>query len=191
MLYTVLENDRFCVEIGLDSSFALDSADNKRYDKVYNPCALMGRDMYQTLSLFVDGEKSLELALIVDARLTRGDFAVLEGGLLTILHFDHITRIDLNTELIQSAGLDVAGETFSLYRLEVGYLVHGECEIIRLNDDLAPLWTFSGYDVFVSISGKSSLELTRRTIRLNDFSDNYYELDYDGNVLRAERENQG
>ena len=79
--------------------------------------------------------------------------------------------------------LDTA-EAFSLYRVRGGFLIHGELEIIKFDDNLNKLWEWVGNDILVSISGKKSLELTKSSIRVTDFSDNFYELDYDGNLIR-------
>lgn len=44
-------------------------------------------------------------------------------------------------------------------------------------------WSFSGKDIFVSLSNKKPVELRDNSICLYDFEDNYYEIDYDGNVI--------
>ena len=64
-----------------------------------------------------------------------------------------------------------------------GYLIYGEIEIIKLDNKFNTAWKFSGKDIFVSISGKNAFELTEQSIKLYDFEDNFYELDFNGNVI--------
>ena len=52
-----------------------------------------------------------------------------------------------------------------------------------LSAGLNRLWSFSGADIFASVTGKNPVELRERSIVLYDFEDNRYEIDYDGNVI--------
>ena len=184
MCSMTLQNDKYFVEIGQDSSYAVGSSDNRRCDLVINPDNFCGRDMYKSLRISVEGIRDAELILVTDYQLPQGSFAILEEDTLTVLHHDYITQIDLSCMCASSRQLDIVGTTFSLYRIADGYVIHGELEILRLDDALQTVWQFSGKDAFVSISGKESFALTEDSIRLNDFQDNFYELDLDGQVLR-------
>ena len=47
------------------------------------------------------------------------------------------------------------------------------------------VWDFGARDIFVRYHGKEpAFEMLPDRIRLYDFSDNYYEIDYDGKVIR-------
>ena len=39
------------------------------------------------------------------------------------------------------------------------------------------------YDIFVSITNKTAFEIKTDRICLYDFYDNYYEIDFDGNMI--------
>ena len=41
-------------------------------------------------------------------------------------------------------------------------------------------WSFSGKDIFASVTGRPAFEMTGNSIKLYDFQDNYYEIDYNG-----------
>ena len=67
-----------------------------------------------------------------------------------------------------------------------GYLIYGEIEIIKLDNEFNTLWKFSGRDIFVSTTGKNAFELTDHSIKLYDFNDNFYEIDFDGKLINEE-----
>lgn len=181
---TIFQNDRYCVKITIDETYTIDSADNKRYDYVLNPSSKRRRDMYKVLHLLVKGVQSADIALIGDYYTYPEDCAILEDSILTVLQNDYITQIDLKTvQIIACYELDVFGTTFSIYRMADGYLIYGEIEIIKFDNNFNPVWKFSGRDIFVSISDKNAFELTEQSIKLYDFDDNFYELDFDGNII--------
>lgn len=44
-------------------------------------------------------------------------------------------------------------------------------------------WKFLGKDIFVSVSGKTAFQLCEKTVKLYDFEDNFYEIDFDGTLI--------
>lgn len=53
-------------------------------------------------------------------------------------------------------------------------------------------WSFSGRDIFVRYMGEEpAFEMKSDRICLYDFEDNYYEIDYDGNVIKDDTELYG
>ena len=180
-----LQNEKYTVHITDAQLFTLDSTDNGAFDSVMNPRNLSRHDLYKTLCISVTEAKSMRIALIVDPLTSGQGCAILEGDILTVLQNDRITQIDLETvRMIANHEPDIFGTTFSIHRLPDGYLIYGEIEIIRLDDAFQAVWNFSGKDIFVSVTGKQPFDLTDETIKLYDFEDNFYELDYNGNLLR-------
>ena len=93
-------------------------------------------------------------------------------------------QFNVNTaSVMRTVVLDTMAPNFEIYKVDTGYLIHGEMDITMLNDKLETLWSFSGRDIFVSISGKPPFEIKADRICLYDFEDNYYELDFNGNVI--------
>lgn len=143
--------------------------------------------MYKVLHLSVKGVQNADIALIGDYYTYLEDCAILDDDILTVLQNDYITQIDLKTvQIIAGYELDVFGTTFSIYRMPDGYLIYGEIEIIKLDDGFNTVWKFSGKDIFVSITGKNAFELTDHSIKLYDFEDNFYEIDFDGKLINEE-----
>ena len=184
---TIFQNDKYCVEITLDETYTIDSADNKRYDYVLNPSIKSRGNMYKVLHLLIKGVQNADIALIGDYYTYPEDCAILEDENLTVLQNDYITQINLKTvQIIASYELDVFGTTFSIYRMSDGYLIYGEIEIIKLDNEFNTVWKFSGRDIFVSTTGKNAFELTDHSIKLYDFEDNFYEIDFDGKLINEE-----
>ena len=185
MLGTTLQNEKYHVRITTAHTYIVESADNRSYDCVLNPNKLGRNNMYRTLGISVSGSQNAEIALVGDYYTSDIDCAILEGDILTVLQNDYISQIDLDTvQVVAGYKVDVFGTTFGIYRMPDGYLIYGEIEIIKLDNEFNTVWKFSGRDIFVSISGKNSFELTEQSIKLYDFEDNYYELDFDGHIIR-------
>lgn len=183
---TVLQNDKFFIEITEDNTFTIASSDNRKYDLLMNPTNL--KHSYKALRISVKGNVNREIVLIGDeCTCTQDNCAILEDDVLTVLLNNHITQINVAAlEIVGGYDLDVFGTTFAIYRMVDGYLIYGEIEIIKLDNSFNIVWKFSGKDIFVSVSGKNAFELTAESIRLYDFEDNFYELDFDGNMVNHE-----
>ena len=183
----IFQNDKYFVEIALDETYTIDSSDNKKYDYVLNPSNKRRGDMYRVLHLSVKGVQNADIALIGDYYTYPEECAILEDNIFTVLQNDRIMQIDLNTvQVIADYELDVFGITFSIYRMSDGYLIYGEIEIIKLDNEFNVAWKFSGRDIFVSATGKKAFELTDHSIKLYDFEDDFYEIDFDGKLINEE-----
>lgn len=191
-----LQNEKFFVEISVDETYKIDSADNYKYDIVMNPAEIAvgdDADMYNALHITVKGHSNAEFALVGSRYASPENCAILEDNILTVMQNDFITRIDLETMSIVACHeieVNYFGVYYGIYRIPSGYLVYGEVLILKLDENFRVAWKFSGHDIFVSITGKNAFEITQDTIKLYDFYDNYYELDFDGNMIceiRAEQ----
>lgn len=110
--------------------------------------------------------------------------ALLQEDHLILMLDEQLFRIDMKDCTIQKyKQLEIDGGTFGIYETPLGYVVHGELEILMVDPDFKVLWTFSGRDIFVSVTGKTAFERTDTTIQLYDFEDNYYEIDMNGKLL--------
>lgn len=184
---TFFQNDKYFVEITFDETYTIDSADNKRYDYVLNPSNKRCGAMYKVLHLSAKGVQNADIALVGDYYTYLEDCAILEDNILTVLQNDYISQIDLETfQIVASYELDVFGSNFSIHRMTDGYLIYGEIEILKLDNEFNTSWKFSGRDIFVSITGKNAFELTDHSIKLYDFEDNFYEIDFDGKLINEE-----
>lgn len=181
----ILQNEICHIEIDTDETYTIGSADNRRYDVILNPAHYCHNDRTKTLSIHIDlfsGE--FQIALIGPYHSYDSDCAVLEGGTLTILQDNMITQIEIaNASIIRSVMLDHSGYSFAIYKVEKGYIIYGEMEIMMLDFDFKKQWSFFGRDIFVSILNRKPFAIRENRICLYDFEDNYYEIDFNGKQI--------
>ena len=178
-----LENELYQVRISVDDSYTIDSVDNNYYDIIHNPDNKS--EFYKTFSIeILEGHKKKKIALISDYHIYDTDCAILKGNILTILQNDIISQINVKSgELSFYTDVEAFGCNFGIYEIETGYIIYGEIEIKMLDFNFNTKWKFSGRDIFVSVSGKKSFELCEDRIKLYDFNDYYYEIDFGGNEI--------
>lgn len=182
----VLENEKCCIEIKVDETYTVGSADNRYYDIVLNPCQYKRSDLTKTLSICIDlFSAELSIALVGPFYSYDFDCAVLEDEILTVLQDNSITQIKITDgSVVRHTRFECFGCNFGIYKVECGYVVHGEIEITMLDFDFNKRWSFSGRDIFASVSGMQPFEIRGKVICLCDFEGNYYELDFNGNRIR-------
>ncbi len=186
---TRIENENSIIEIALDDTYENDKDFKSRYDIVINPQNRSQNENSKAygIRVILQGQEH-SIALIGDHNCWDDNCAVIEDDILTILQGWEITQINIITgQVTRSVVLDTMAPNFEIHRVNSGYLIYGETNITMLNDDLEALWSFSGYDIFVSGSDKTPFEIKGDRICLYDFFDHYYELDFQGNVLFAEQ----
>lgn len=181
----ILENNNCIIKINIDETFTVDSADNRCYDIIHNPCQYKHNDFAKTLAIHIDlFAKEYSIALVGSFYTYDFDCAVLENDALTVLQNDTITIINIfDGSITKHIKFDCFGCNYGIYKVKKGYIIYGEIEITMLNFDFVKKWSFSGKDIFVSLSNKKPFELRDNSICLYDFEDNYYEIDYDGKII--------
>ena len=179
----ILQNEICHIEIKVDETYTIGSADNHHYDVTLNPGHYGHNDFSKTLSIHINlGSREFQIALIGPFYSYDSDCAVLENDILTILQDNMITQIRItNDSIILNNMLDCFGCNFAIYKVKKGYIIYGEIEITMLDFNFEKQWSFSGKDIFASISGKEPFKILENSICLYDFEDNYYEIDFDEN----------
>ena len=142
-------------------------------------------DCYSTFHIHVDlFNERLDIALIGNYYSYDYDCAILDEKILTIMQNNIIMKINVeNGKLIFYKKIECFGCNFALYRVKDGYIIYGEIEIIMLDTNFEKKWKFCGRDIFVSASREKIFELCENHIKLYDWDDNYYEIDYDGKLI--------
>ena len=184
-----LSGEAYAIEIKKAPDFTMDGADDAPYDIVLDPFSLYSPNgFYACLFIRIIGKNRMtRLALVCNYHSTDSDCALLENDVLTILCNDAVVQLDLrNISLRFCRKLDSLGCNFGIYKVPDGYIIHGETEVVKLDEGLNKLWEFSGIDIYVSITGREAFSFGENSIRLYDFEDNFYEIDLQGNLIREE-----
>ncbi len=173
------------IEICVDRTYTLESVDNKAYDLLINPSNLKRSDFYKVFYIHINlFYITISIALVGDLYSYDAECAVLENDVLTVLQNDAIIQINVNDgSLLSYKKIDSFGCNFAIHKINIGYIIYGEIEISMLDFQLNKKWTFSGRDIFVSTSGKRSFVLCENSIQLYDFDDNFYEINFEGQLL--------
>lgn len=182
----LLQNQICQIKISIDETYTVESSDNIFYNIVLNPHYFKKNDMYKTFSIKIDlFYKEICVALIGSFYSYDTDCALLDNEILTILQNDAIVQINIiDGSLILYKEFDCFGCNYGIYKVKSDYIIYGEIEIIMLDSKFNKKWTFSGRDIFVSMSKKKSFELCEQSIKLYDFEDNFYEVDFGGKLIR-------
>lgn len=179
-----LKNDFYQIIIDCDESYKIGSSQNRYYDFEFNPQNYTREDLYKVLCIDVKGRNSYRLSLVGDCYTSLDKCAILENSKLIILQNWDLYVFDLEKcDITEYHNVDNIGCNFGIYKISDGYIIYGEIEIQKLDFNFNQVWEFSGKDIFVSITGRTAFEIDGNTIKLCDFQDNCYVLDFDGNEI--------
>ena len=180
-----LKNEQYSVRITIDETYYLRPSEARVYDLTYETCDDKSEEFCKILAVSVESvDRKYSIALIGNYYASDDRCAVLEGAILTVLQGWNVLRLDLdNGKMIQNEEFDSIGTFFHLYKVAGGYIIHGEGDIIMLDQRLREKWSFGGPEIFVSITGKNEFEIKEDRICLYDFDDNYFEIDMNGQQL--------
>jgi hypothetical protein len=88
-------------------------------------------------------------------------------------------------------GLDLKWQTradltcLQIFKLEEDYLVHGEVNISRIDANGNIKWQFGGADIFISIESADDFKIETDHIRVVDFCNTEYKIDFSGNLISS------
>ena len=181
----ILENDICIVKLYVDETYTANSTDNPYHNIVLNLDNYSRMDFDKTLIIYIDLlSTTYSIALVGDYYTYDSGCAILDNEVLTILQNKTITQINvLNGSVIKRKRFDCFGCNFAIYKVDVGYVIHGEMEITMLDNEFNKMWSFMGKDIFASVSGKEPFEICKDRVKLYDFEENYYEIDFYGKCI--------
>lgn len=180
-----LTSEHCIIQISIDSTYTIQSADNKHYDLELNPQKYKHSDYYKVFSIHIDlFYKEIDIALIGDFYSYENDCAILNDNILTVKQGNLISQIDiLKEELVLNKKFECFGCTFGIYQISNGFIIWGEMEILMLDNNLNKVWSFLGKDIFVSQTSNIPFKICKDSIKLYDWENNYYELDFSGKLI--------
>ena len=72
---------------------------------------------------------------------------------------------------------------FEIFKVENEFIVHGEMEISKLDENGNIIWQRGGRDIFVTIEGVDDFLIKDNIILAKDFENNLYKFDLNGNQI--------
>ena len=72
---------------------------------------------------------------------------------------------------------------FEIFKIDGGYIVHGEMEISRIDENGQIVWKNSGADIFVVPDDTEDFKITDKYIKVLDWNKKVYKWDFDGNEI--------
>lgn len=180
-----LFNDKWEVNI-LGVNYIPNSVDNTvRPDAYIKICDEFSKTILLNIT---DIAHTIEKNIILEVSFytPSDEFAFIEENSLFLFLDDTVCVLDIPTgKVINEKKLDLTGTMFSVHRYNQDFIMYYEMDIIRMTRNLDVIWDYSAKDIFVRYQGdEPAFEMMPDRIRLYDFSDNYYEIDYNGKVIR-------
>lgn len=116
-------------------------------------------------------------------------YAVQEENCLTQILFDEIRRVDIQTgNVLQLVECPNTGGLIGICTIEDGYILYGETELFRYDQQLNRVWSFSARDIFVTPDGSRAFWIEADVIHCRDWLGWHYVLDLDGKLISEKQE---
>ncbi|MFD0991632.1 hypothetical protein [Tenacibaculum geojense] len=105
---------------------------------------------------------------------------IIESNRILICCCDSVFCLDLPTlNLNWKTKVDKA-TAFEIFKIENGYIIHGEMEITRINNDGKIIWQNGGADIFVSQNEKDDFEVKDNLVKATDWNNRIYKWNLNG-----------
>lgn len=181
----LLQFKNLTIEIFDDSTYSYGSTDNKfNYLKHYFGDGGEEYPVSKHAVKIFDNDKEINSCIVIGSAGATGihkNSALIDNDKLIICCRDTIfclTLAELN--LHWQTKMDNA-TSFQVFKLENDYLVHGELEISRVDNERKIKWQFGGADIFVTIEGQEEFEFNTDHLMLTDFCNTKYKIDFTEN----------
>lgn len=186
-----LQSAEYTINISVETNCDVESLKDIHSYAILNPDNLTLEDIPKVFFVTVKtNNKTTNYALVGDSYSCEENCAVLNNETLTVLQDSLITQINLSNQSVRQQDIqklikDEVGCYFGIFICSAGYVIYGEINVVMLDSQLNLLWSFSGSDIFVSQdNSKKAFEIYDGRIKLYDWNENYYELDFDGNLIK-------
>ena len=80
------------------------------------------------------------------------------------------------------------GGLMGICAIEGGFILHGETELFRYDQQLNRIWSFSGRDIFAALDGKKAFWIEKDTVHCRDWLGWHYVLNFDGKLISEKLE---
>ena len=175
---------KYKIEIYSDETFEIDYTENlNKYDFQYFEDENKYNSTFVGVKIYENGELKRSTIIGSEGGNTgiNENSKIIEQNRILICCADKIFCLSFpELNLVWKTKSDEMS-CFEIFKKEDYYIVHGELEITKLNDNGKILWQKSGADIFTTVNGKNDFELTDKYIIATDWENRIYKFDYDGN----------
>ena len=176
--------EKYKIEIYSDETFEIDYTENlNKYDFQYFEDENKYNSTFVGVKIYENGELKRSTIIGSEGGNTgiNENSKIIEQNRILICCADKIFCLSFpELNLVWKTKSDEMS-CFEIFKKEDYYIVHGELEITKLNDNGKILWQKSGADIFTTVNGKNDFELTDKYIIATDWENRIYKFDYDGN----------
>jgi hypothetical protein len=178
--------DGYTIEVSDSASSATNPDFLKQFDNVY-----ISTDHFALISAvavkFYEGGELIKSALIGGSGGATGvskTSIIADNHNLTGCCCDTVFCLSLpELKLLWQTRADEA-TCFQIFKYRDDYIVHGELEISRIDQNGKIVWRQSGGDIFTTIEGKpDDFKVMNEYILATDWNHKIYKFDFDGNIM--------
>ena len=174
------------LEIIKDDSYSRNSTDNKySYKNVYDDKS----DYPSKIGIFLKDDigEVINSVIIINYGFSSGlpGLWMTVGDILFVLVGNRLYRVKLPELTVLTSSVADYHDTYAIFQVDSRIVVHGEQEITCFDLDGNKLWSFTGEDIFVSIEGSNPIEIMDKYIKLIDFNNRKYLIDFDGKLISS------
>ena len=175
---------KYIIEIFTDETYEVDSAENiNEYDFEYLEAENEYNSTFVGIKLYENEELKKSILIGSEGGNTgiNENSKIIEENRVIICCANKIFCLSFpELNLLWKTKADEM-TCFEIFKKDNFYIVHGELEISKLDENGKILWQKSGADIFTTISGKNDFELNEKYIIATDWENRIYKFDYEGN----------
>ena len=177
-------NEKYKIEIFADKTYEVGSIDNtNKYNFKYFEAENKYNSTFVGIKIFENGAL-INSSIIGSEGGNTGineNSKIIEENRIVICCADKIFCLSFpELNLLWKTKTDQIS-CFEIFKKDNFYIVHGETEISKLDENGIILWQKGGADIFTTISGKDDFELNEKYIIATDWENRTYKFDYEGN----------
>lgn len=181
---------KYRIEITGENDYIVGSADNKfHYDSVYQHPEDVEYTPTTKYGIRVFRDDIFATAIVTatgGATRVAQDSVIIDGRNLLLTCCNKVFCFQLPSLQLDWVVVADMATCFSMHKYEDSYIVHGECEISRLDKSGRIIWQVSARDIFVNIEdNEPTFKMLVNYIELMDWQRNRYKLSYDGVIVEV------
>ena len=178
--------EKYKITIYSDPTFTEGSVDNiNNYDFVY-----FDESEYQSITVFgikIFLENTLVKSAIIGSvgggASIHENSIIIENDRILICCSSSVFCLSIpELSLLWQTKADQA-TCFEIFKYKDDYIIHGELEISKLDQNGKIVWQQGGRDIFTTLDGNDNFKITDEYIFATDWGNRNYKFDFDGHLI--------